>query len=227
MKPDSQAAKPVAAAFPLGRAIAFLNIFFAALLLVLSATDVSISGCKADLVFPVFVLVFSLITRKAAARQPACARRRFVRQTALPGMLLGGMHVAAAILLVFPSLFTLSELTGERHIESYRDPDSTKVAGVYLRPGGAYAGGHGTMYVRISFSWFPLLERDIYRGTYYSRGGEENQSEPEAVWLGSDSLRITSNGKVIPVGTLRPVMPYFVREPLRIVKAMTYESRKN
>ncbi len=127
------------------------------------STDFSWVGTVSDFCYPPAVAFLSLCSLMFTSK----ATRRIYKLACLPSLIGGGITLMLMVVMIIPpftlgSLFVLDEIKHETWLQRALSPNGARVANVYFRGVGAYAGGNGRIYVRIRNRWLPFVERDIY-----------------------------------------------------------------
>ena len=200
----------------------WLNVALGAVLWFLLFTDYSFVGTLPDVLFPVIVFVFALVSRGLSANTDPRVRRRCL----LPSLLGGGLYAGAIVLLLIPPLtlgvvFLVSEYAAEQVIERTTSPNGRQVAVVTFRPVGAYGGGNGRVFVAVQHRWLPGLERDVHATpTSYVVGFDGSLDGPYVEWEGDDTIRVREAPEPIDLGVCGGELPLFVRLPLLLVRSL-------
>ena len=120
----------------------------------LFSTEYSLRGTISDIVFPPIVMIIGLISYKILKQrnlsQPSTAKKFF-----FPSILGGCLPTLFGIIMFLPpftlgGLFMLVEIQNETVIQETVSPNGLETASVYFRGVGAYGGGNGHIYVRIT-----------------------------------------------------------------------------
>ena len=112
-------------------------------------------------------------------------------------------------------LFRIDEIKSEVRIQQISSPDNKQIADVYFRPVGAYSGGNGRIYVKVSNKLLPFLERDILY-LRVSRADENTKNYLE--WIDNDTLHISEIQENISLGTVEFEIPYAIVVPINIAQ---------
>lgn len=194
-----------------------LNLALGIFLWFLDSTDYSLRGTISDIVFPPFVFIVAIITLMAV---PDIQKKRISKLVCLPSLIGAGVHVLFGIMMIIPPftlalLFSIDEIKNEVQIQQISSPNNAQVADVYFRPVGAYSGGSGRIYVKVTNKLLPFLEREIlYLRVSHADENTENYLE----WIDDSTLYISEINEKIPVGTVKFEIPYAIAVPLNIVQ---------
>ncbi len=181
-------------------------------------TDFSWAGVLADIVFPPLVGLLGLVAMGHARRVPDLRWKRLNRLVTLPSIVGGGLPVIFIVLSFFsPAMlgmfFLMDEILGETLIQRAISPDGSRIAEVYFRGVGAYAGGNGRILVRVRPRWLPFVERDVYA---LNRSDADETTSDYLYWVDNDTLFLSEKQRELKVGHMRRDVPTFVRIPLSI-----------
>jgi len=183
----------------------------------LDSTDLSLPGTISDLLFPPFVFFFALVIRIRYRRRLTDREWRISRAAHLPSLLGGGLFCLLGALLLIPpftlgGIFNAYEIISEKCVQRVVSPDRSRIARVYFRARGSYAGGQGTVHLRVQTRLFPLLERDLYESVVFE---SDATTKEWIVWQGNDWIYLEEDKESISAGGIRfhlpEVIDYHVR----------------
>jgi hypothetical protein len=163
-------------------------------------TDFSWRGTLPDVLHPTLAAVVAWLSlmKEDKGADPS-TRRRFI-WACMPSLLGGGcalLFMAPLLLNPLALMFRMSESAAETIIQSAISPDGTRIADVYFRPVGAYAGGNGRVSVRVRYLWLPFVERDV---VYIGRSYADEDTYHYLEWTDSDTLSFF--GDSVPATTV-------------------------
>ena len=175
-------------------------------------TDYSLPGTWPDLLLPPVLMIVGLRAWWVSRPSPA----RWLRRLAIVPALFGGCLTTSLEILAFVPPFTLgvlfflSETAGEEQIQEAISPDGTRVAHVYYYgAGSSIATTYKRIAVRVSYRWFPLLERDVWSDRTVT------PDRDYVAWQGNDSLYITKYNATIPLGLAQIHWPPVFTGPIQ------------
>lgn len=205
--------------------LVWFNLILGLCLWFLYCTDYSLAGTVADIVFPPAVAGVALVSM-AMVKRRRIFPRLFVTLAHLPSIIGGGLYVLAGFMLLVPpftlaGLFTLSEVGGETLIDQAVSPDGAQVASVYFRPVGAYSGGSGRIFVRVSPRLLPLIERDVY---YLRVSSADENTIDYLKWVDNQTIYIPERQQTVEVGHVQFQMPVVFALPISIVRYSSAQS---
>src|SRR5207237_7894081 len=120
---------------------------------------------------------------------------------------LGGIAyiVTAGILFIPPltmgAMFQVDAIRSETLVKQVPSPDGSRVAEIYFRPGGYSGSTYKSLFVRVEWPLFPLVERDIYKTAVH------DPSDSFVSWIDNDTLRVEDSPEAIQLGFVRPETP--------------------
>jgi hypothetical protein len=101
----------------------------------------------------------------------------------------------------------------EVRIQKIESPNQINIAEVYFRPVGAYTGGSGKIYIRVTNKYVPFFERDVYSGKTYTA----NEDTTNYIsWIDNNTLYVAENDEKISIGEIKPETPTIAVAPLMI-----------
>ena len=189
-------------------------------------TDYSVVGTWPDLLLPPVVGLVGLFSWRSAKNVSSEAMRRIHKLSSLPSIIGGCLPVLLAVIMLIPPftlgfLFALEEIKGETRIHRVVSPDGWRLAEAYFRPVGAYSGGNGRIQVRVRYSLFPLVERDVY---HLRRSYASKKTKHYLYWVDSDTLYISEKEQQLELGRLGFELPSFLAFPLRLIRVLSSAS---
>lgn len=188
------------------RASAILNLTLGLMLWFGMCSDFSWVGTIPDYAFPPAVGVVAVVSLRKGRRSKVPRAKRLHRLACMPSLLGGGgATLLCAVTLFSPlimsTMFLVTEIAGEKCIQRVASPDGTHVANVYFRPVGAYAGGNGRTFIRVTKKWVPFIERDLF---YRSFSSASKETQDYVQWLDDSTLLVTyEDGGEIVVGPVQ------------------------
>jgi hypothetical protein len=184
-------------------------------------TDYTLAGTLTDVIFPIVALILGLVGFRTARGATTTLCRRLTRLASIPAILGGLLYIATGVLFVAVSpmaaMFTVFEVADEAMIQRAPSPDGSRVAEVYFRGVGSYTGGNGRIFVRVKYTWFPVVERDVYAAKTYEAGRDTTDY---LSWTGHDTLYIREADEVISLGAIKGKVPDVVAVPVRMFEFM-------
>ena len=120
-------------------------------------------------------------------------------------------------------MFTVSEITDETLIQQAVSPDGARVASVYFRPVGAYSGGSGRIFVRVSPRLMPFIERDIY---YVRVSSADENTTNYLKWVDDHTVYISERKQIVEVGWLQLKMPEVFAIPLNMIRFVATQTEE-
>ena len=190
-------------------------------------TDCSLAGTVADILFPPIVAGVALVS-SASVKRRRLFPRVLVTLAHLPSIIGGGLYVLVGIMLFIPpftlgAMFTVSEITDETLIQQAVSPDGARVASVYFRPVGAYSGGSGRIFVRVSPRLMPFIERDIY---YVRVSSADENTTNYLKWVDDHTVYISERKQIVEVGWLQLKMPEVFAIPLNMIRFVATQTEE-
>lgn len=198
------------------KVILVVNLLLGVFLWFIDSTDYSLKGTISDFVFPPLVFIIALLTLLAVTD---IRKKRSSKLICLPSLIGGGIHILVGILMVLPPftlalLFGIDEINNEVRIQQVSSPDNSQTAEVYFRPVGAYSGGSGRIYVKVSNKLLPFIERDLL---YLRVSHADENTKNYLKWIDNDTLYVPEIKEYISVGTVELETPYAIAVPINIV----------
>jgi hypothetical protein len=182
-------------------------------------TDYSLLGTIGDILFPIIAMMLTIKINKVY-ESPNNKKRRLARILSYPTIAVGILQGIIMGLMILPplllaTLFWGSELASQTLIQESHSPTGSRVAYVYFRPTGAYAGGSGRVFVRLRYTNFPIIERDIYelRTSHYSTEDPSDFLE----WQDDDTLRIFETEDIVHIGYVKGRLSPLFAIPIQIL----------
>ncbi len=184
------------------------------------STDYSLAGTMPDLLFAPAVGIVGLISSSWLRSRARRRSEKALSALACSPSIIGGCLPTAIMLIVLVTpfviglLFAASEVFGETQMQQAVSPDQARVSVVYFRAVGAYAGGHGRIYVRVRPRWLPIVERDVY---YISASYASQATGDYVRWVDEDTLFITETGEEIDVDGIGLRVPKIIAVPYCLI----------
>lgn len=202
-----------------------INLFLGISLWLGFFTDISLRGTIPDILFPPLVVVFAVATIRVVPTE----RKKLSKLAYIPSYIGGFLFLLMACIMLIPPftlgfLFGVSEIASEVRIQQIESPNNSRIAEVYFRPVGAYSGGSGRVYIRVTYTYFPFLERDIY---YLRVSHADENTRNYLQWIDNDTLYISETDEKIVVGTIKPDMPTLAIVPLMIIQLINHQIEEN
>jgi hypothetical protein len=204
------------------KALIAINLVLGFLLWAIYLTDYSLAGNVADIVFPVGVCGAGLVSLGFSGIAPTRVSRLVTGLTCLPSIIGGGLAIIVGVLLFIPpftlgGMFLVLETATEQLVQEVESPDRSRVAQVYFRAVGAYSAGEGRVFVRVRYSQFPLVERDVYYVSPSYSDGTDYVS-----WLDNDTLYIREVDETVTLGIVRPTIPAVIGIPIKLIQLVLH-----
>jgi hypothetical protein len=200
------------------KALVGVSIALGALLWFFYCTDYSLPGTLPDIIFPPMAGAIGLAAIVAARNARSRRGRLLARLASLPALVGGVSYVVMAGILFVPPLtlsgmFLVDSIKSETLLQQVPSPDGSRVAEVYYRPGG-YAGSYyRPLFVRVTYRWFPLVERDVYRTSV----DDDDTSGSYVTWLDNDTLSVDGASESIRLGIVQPETPQIITLPSAVL----------
>jgi hypothetical protein len=171
-------------------------------------TDYSLAGTLSDIFLPPIVFVLGIFAFTWARHGPSKDIRIASRLLTLPAIIGGALYVILAGLIFLPpytlrSMFLMDEIKTETLVQQVKSPDGSRIAEGYLRWGGYSGSFNKPVFVRVKYTLFPVVERDVYRSAMHT---ESNESVTLVSWKDDNNLAI-STGELVEVGSIRTEVP--------------------
>lgn len=188
-----------------------VNLLLGVVLWIVFLTDVSLRGTIPDILFPPATALFALLTLGALS-----AKRKIGIFAYIPSFGGGCLYLFMGLIMIVPPftlafLFGADEIANEVRIQKIESPNQINIAEVYFRPVGAYTGGSGKIYIRVTNKYIPFFERDIFSGKTYAANEDTTNY---ASWIDDNTLYITENDEKINIRESKPEIPTIAVVPL-------------
>jgi len=141
-----------------------------------------------------------------------------------PALLGGTLWLVVAFVVLLPpfSLLTLPPHIQETRIQQTASPNGVQVASVRFRPVGAPGNGNGQVYIYVRYSWFPVIEREVWAGATFSATAEP---QDYLFWKDNNTLEIPEYAQLvhphysdqIPIQAITFQTPPLLRFPAGII----------
>lgn len=164
-------------------------------------TNYSLLGALSDELYgpitgiiSIFLLIVLRLTGSIYARLP-----RFV--ALLPALVGGGLSLLLFIGIWVPpftlgAFFYWDEVIHEQAIQTLVSPDEQRTATVYFRGVGAYGGGNGRTFVRVTHRAVPFIENEVFvEGQSYA----DDSTREYVRWKDQHTLEIIGEPEKSPI----------------------------
>ena len=188
------------------------NLVLGLLLSFFYFTDYSLPGSLLDLLLPPLLFALGIAAFMWAGYAPGRTKRWVGKLSALPSLLGGALYLVAVGLIFMPpttlrGMFLADEIATEVLLQQVASPDGSRVAEVYYRPGGYGGATFKPAMIRVHYTLFPLVERDVLSRPVSGSPIEPDTEPSYVMWSDNDTLFLPGTGDSVELGLVRWEVP--------------------